>query len=75
MVAASSSSPEVTQAWLTEIRAAFPGMDILCDDLAMGVSCHIGPGGLGIGVSCRPDRSVVSGLKEQAASQKKILTA
>lgn len=56
LLAASSSSKEVTEEWKKEIQEAFPGMEILCDDLSMGVSCHIGQGGLGIGCSCRPKR-------------------
>lgn len=59
LLAASSADPETTAGWVEEIRAAFPGMDILCDSLSMGVSCHIGPGGLGIGCSCRPKRPAV----------------
>lgn len=56
LLVASSASPEETEKWLNQVQAAFPGREILCDDLSMGVSCHIGPGGLGIGCSCRPDR-------------------
>ncbi len=54
LLAASSADREATQAWVEEIRGAFPGMDVLCDDLSLGVACHIGPGGLGIGCSCKP---------------------
>ncbi len=54
LVAASSSDQETTESWIQEIREAFPGMDVMCDDLSLGVSCHIGPGGLGIGCSCKP---------------------
>lgn len=56
LLAASSASDEVTAAWVREIEAAFPGMGVLCDNLALGISCHIGPNGLGIGCSCRPGR-------------------
>lgn len=56
LLAASSASQETTEEWLREIREAFPGMEVLCDNLSMGVSCHIGQGGLGIGCSCRPKR-------------------
>ncbi|MDY4971342.1 MAG: DegV family protein [Lachnospiraceae bacterium] len=55
LLAASSSSPEVTAEWVSEIKEAFPGMDVMCDDLSLGLCCHIGPDGLGIGCSCRPD--------------------
>ena len=54
LMAASSASPEETRAWVDEIRAAFPGMDVLCDDLSLGVCCHTGAGALGVGFSCRP---------------------
>lgn len=56
LLAASSADEETTKEWVDEIKEAFPGMDVLCDDLSLGVSCHIGPGGLGIGCSCRPKR-------------------
>ncbi len=56
LLAASSASPEVTEDWLAEVKEAFPGMDVMCDALSLGVSCHIGQGGLGIGCSCRPKR-------------------
>lgn len=56
LLAASSSSKEDTDQWVAEIREAFPGMEILCDDLSLGVSCHVGYGGLGIGCSCKPKR-------------------
>lgn len=56
LLAASSASEEATDAWAKEIRAAFPGMDVLCDQLALGIVCHVGPNGLGIGCSCRPER-------------------
>ena len=56
LLAASSADEETTKEWVNEIKEAFPGMDVLCDDLSLGVSCHIGPGGLGIGCSCRPKR-------------------
>lgn len=56
LLAATSATEEVTKSWIEEIKAAFPGMDVMCDDLSLGVSCHIGPGGLGIGCSCRPKR-------------------
>ena len=40
------------------LREEFPGMDVRCDDLSMGVACHIGYGGLGIGCSCCPDAAL-----------------
>jgi len=54
IVAASSASKEVTDSWIAEIKEAFPGLPVLCDDLSLGLSCHIGQNGLGIGCSCKP---------------------
>lgn len=54
LVAASSASKEVTDQWVSDIKAAFPEMDIMCDELSLGVACHIGYDGLGIGCSCKP---------------------
>lgn len=56
LVAASSADEETTREWLKEIREYFPDMEILYGDLSLGLSCHIGEGGLGIGCSCRPRR-------------------
>lgn len=54
---AASSADEVTkQEWLSEIQEAFPGMEVMYDDLSFGISCHTGEGALGIGCSCRPAR-------------------
>ena len=55
-MAASSAPKEDTEQWTREIQEAFPEMEVMCDDLSLGVSCHIGYGGLGIGCSCRPGR-------------------
>lgn len=56
LLAASSADKETTQGWIEEIKAYFPGMEVLCDDLSMGLCCHTGEGALGIGCSCRPKR-------------------
>lgn len=57
-VSTSQPSPqevmEITADWISQIRESFPGMDVMCDDLSLGLSCHIGPDGLGIGCSCMP---------------------
>jgi len=54
LLAASSASPEDAAAWVEEIKEEFPGMDVMYDDLSLGVCCHIGPGAFGIGCSCYP---------------------
>ena len=56
LLAASSADEETTQGWLEEIREAFLGMEVMCDNLTLGISCHTGEGALGIGCSCRPAR-------------------
>ena len=56
LLAATSATAEESEKWLEDIKKAFPGMTVLYDKLSLGVSCHIGPGGLGIGCSCRPKR-------------------
>ena len=54
ILAASSADEEETKKWVNEIQEAFPGIKVLWDYLPMGITCHIGPGGLGIGYSARP---------------------
>ena len=56
LLAASSADEATTKAWLEEIQNYFPEMDILCDPLSLGISCHTGEGALGIGFSCKPQR-------------------
>ena len=56
LMAASSADEETTAAWVEEIKAYFPGMDVLCDPLCLGIACHTGEGALGIGCSCKPKR-------------------
>lgn len=54
LMAASSAPPDVTADWVEQIKAAFPGMDVLCDDLSLSICCHTGPNALGIGCSVMP---------------------
>lgn len=49
LMAASSAPEAVTADWVREIRDAFPGMEVLCDDLSLSICCHTGPNALGIG--------------------------
>ena len=54
LMAASSSTDEVTEEWVNQIKESFPGMEVMCDKLSFGLSCNIGPDGLGIGCTCKP---------------------
>ncbi len=56
LLAASSALPETANEWVEEIKEAFPGMDVLYDDLSFGISCHTGPDALGIGCVCKVKR-------------------
>ena len=56
LLAASSADEETTRGWIEEIRAAFPGMAVVCDKLSLGLACHTGEGALGVGCSCKPKR-------------------
>lgn len=56
LLMASSADETTTQGWLEEIQAYFPDMEVMSDNLSMGISCHTGPGGLGVGISCVPQR-------------------
>ncbi len=56
LMAASSADEETTKEWVEEIKAHFPGFEVMCDYLSMGISCHTGDGALGIGCSCKPKR-------------------
>ena len=50
----SGAEDDTTQSWVQDIKEAFPGHEVMCDYLSFGVTCHTGPGALGIGFSCRP---------------------
>ena len=56
LMAASSADEAATKEWVEEIKEYFPGMDVLCDPLCLGIACHTGEGALGIGCSCKPKR-------------------
>lgn len=55
LLMASSADKETTTSWLKEIQEYFPGMEVMGDHLSMGISCHTGPGTLGVGISCAPE--------------------
>lgn len=56
LLVATSADEETTNAWIEEVKAAFPGMDVLAGNLSLGICCHTGEGALGVGISCRPAR-------------------
>ena len=58
ILAAGSASDEETESWLHEIREAFSGQQVMYDPLSLGICCHIGPGGLGIGCAVKPDYGI-----------------
>lgn len=51
LLAASSADEQTTREWEQEIRDFFPGMEVQSDYLSLGLSCHIGPNGLGVAYS------------------------
>ena len=56
LLVATSADEETTNAWIEEVKAAFPGMEVLAGNLSLGICCHTGEGALGVGISCRPCR-------------------
>jgi len=56
LLVATSADEETTNAWIAEVKEAFPGMDVLAGNLSLGICCHTGEGALGVGISCRPKR-------------------
>ena len=56
LLVATSADEETTNAWIEEVKEAFPGMDVLAGNLSLGICCHTGEGALGVGISCRPKR-------------------
>ena len=56
LLAASSAPEDVTKQWVKDVEESFPGMPVMCDNLTLSLSCHIGYGGLGIACSCKPRR-------------------
>lgn len=56
LLAASSADEVTTKEWIDEIQAYFPDLEVQCENLSLGISCHVGEGGLGIGCSCKPKR-------------------
>ena len=58
LMAATTADEETTAAWVEEIKAYFPGMEVVSAPLTLGIACHTGERALGIGCSCRPKREI-----------------
>lgn len=56
-VVASHVSDEVREAWVSEVKAAFPTLSLEYAELSLSVSCHIGPGALAIAAACIPEEA------------------
>ena len=56
LLVATSADEATTNAWIAEVKEAFPGMEVLAGNLSLGICCHTGEGALGVGISCRPQR-------------------
>lgn len=52
--AACCDTPEETERWKDQVQEAFPDYKVIYGDLSLGIACHLGPGGIGIGCSCTP---------------------
>ena len=44
-------SADQEKEWTDMLSASFPEMDVYYDPLSFSISCHIGPGGYGVGIS------------------------
>ncbi len=54
LMTATAVSEAEDAAFVEEVKAAFPGIPVLSGLLGLATCTHIGYGGLGIGVSCKP---------------------
>ena len=53
LMSAVSTTKEEEAEWIAEIEKEFPGYQVIGDELSMGVCCHTGPGGRGIGLAVK----------------------
>jgi len=49
LLAASTCLSEDAEKWVEQIKEAFPGMDVMYDNLTFGIACHTGCDAVGIG--------------------------
>ena len=52
LMTATSADEEENEAFINEVKEAFPGMEVMSDYLSLGTCCHVGKGCLGVGI-CR----------------------
>lgn len=57
LVAASSAEPEAAADWVSEIQREFPDFPVMYDNLSLGLACHIGPDGMGVGWTVKPEKN------------------
>ena len=44
-------SPDDAEKWRSDVQKAFPGFDIIYDELSCSIACHTGIGAVGVGIS------------------------
>lgn len=54
LMTATAVDEEADRLFAEEVQKEFPGIPVLSDYLSLGTSCHIGYGGLGVAISCKP---------------------
>ena len=52
-VAGSFLREEEDQEWFEMVKEVFPGEEVYYDRLTFSVSCHVGPGAFGMGISTK----------------------
>ena len=62
----SGGRDEEVEEWLSEIREAYPGKNIVMQPLSLSISCHIGPGALAITCTKKlPENAKESGCRPE----------
>lgn len=49
-IAGTYMEPALLEGWKAEFEREFPGLDVMYMPLTLSIGCHIGPGGLGVGI-------------------------
>ena len=58
VIAAACDRREKADAWKEKVQSAFPDHEVIYGDLSLGIACHLGPGGIGVGFSVTPPEAV-----------------